>query len=115
MSKGHRVIALLLVIIIALFVTGPASQWLCDRFVFTDSMKQQYQWQKDFNAKVAEDNARVATFGRLVDQARTDTNAQRQLDARKKELDAEIRLIQLRSEWDLCAANPNCTNPGPRP
>jgi hypothetical protein len=115
MSKGHRVIALLLVVIIALFVTGPASQWFGDQFVFTESMKQRYQWEKDFNATVVENNARVVALGRLVNQARTDASARRQLDARKKELDAEIRLIQLRSEWDLCAANPNCTNPGPRP
>lgn len=115
MSKGHRVIALLLVAILALFVAGPVSQWFCDRYVFTNTMKQDYEWQKQFNITVVNDNARVAAFGRLVDQARTDPNAKRELDAKEKELDADINLIKLRSEWDSCAKNPQCTNPGPRP
>jgi hypothetical protein len=65
-----------------------------------------YQWQKEFNATVAKSAARLAALKQLAVQAQTDANARKQLVVRQKQLDAEIKLIQLRSEWDLCVANP---------
>jgi hypothetical protein len=61
-----------------------------------------YQWQKEFNATVAKSAARLAALKQLAVQAQTDANARKQLVVRQKQLDAEIKLIQLRSEWDLC-------------
>lgn len=33
----------------------------------------------------------------------------------QRKLETDLNLIDARSEWDSCASNPNCVNPGPRP
>ena len=119
MSKGHRVIALLLVAIIALFVANPASQRFCDYFIFTDSMKQAYKREKESNAAMAESAARIAAIRRLAAQVNAEAKAEREqarAEAKfKRKLDAEMKLIEARSAWDSCAANPQCQNTKPRP